>query len=192
MANKKITDLTALTSADSTDLIPAVDVSAGVTKKVTVAGLVGGFLGLVTNAMLSTTAGELGGAWLTWTPTLTNMSGGTITYAKYTRIGKTIHFKFKYTLAGAGISGEPTFSLPAATTTDYAVGDVIEGRGSFTNVGIDRNTASILWLSTTTVSIRPEGTGSSYGSIFQAGSSTVPFTFGASDTLVATGTYEAA
>lgn len=39
MADKKISDLPALTSADTTDIIPVVDVSGAVTKKVTVAGL---------------------------------------------------------------------------------------------------------------------------------------------------------
>ena len=40
MANKKVTDLTALTSADSNDVLPIVDVSANTTKKVTVDGLI--------------------------------------------------------------------------------------------------------------------------------------------------------
>ncbi|KUM39025.1 hypothetical protein [Arthrobacter sp. EpRS71] len=39
MADKKISDLGALTTADATDVVPLVDVSAGVTKKTTVAGL---------------------------------------------------------------------------------------------------------------------------------------------------------
>jgi len=46
----------------------------------------------ITNAKLSTTAGELGGAWVSWVPTFTNLTGGTLTYAKYTRVGKTITF----------------------------------------------------------------------------------------------------
>jgi hypothetical protein len=39
LADKKISDLGALTTADATDVVPLVDVSASVTKKVTVAGL---------------------------------------------------------------------------------------------------------------------------------------------------------
>ncbi len=36
----------------------------------------------VTNAKLSTTAGEIGGAWLTFAPSFQNLSGGTLVYAK--------------------------------------------------------------------------------------------------------------
>lgn len=39
MADKRVTDLTLLSSADATDIIPVVDVSANTTKKTTVAGL---------------------------------------------------------------------------------------------------------------------------------------------------------
>ena len=49
--------------------------------------------GAVTNAKLSTTAGEPGGAWKAWTPTFTGLTvgaGGTLTCA-YTQIGKTVH-----------------------------------------------------------------------------------------------------
>lgn len=51
MATKKITDLVALTSADSTDVLPIVDVSANTTKKVTVDGLIAS--GSVTTAKLA-------------------------------------------------------------------------------------------------------------------------------------------
>jgi hypothetical protein len=39
-------------------------------------------------------------AMATWSPTLTNISGGTTNLAKYIQIGKTVHFKFEYTFAG--------------------------------------------------------------------------------------------
>ncbi|MCO4274259.1 hypothetical protein NG701_07430 [Pseudarthrobacter sp. HLT3-5] len=39
MADKKVSDLPALVTADATDVVPLVDISASVTKKVTVAGL---------------------------------------------------------------------------------------------------------------------------------------------------------
>src|SRR3954451_13288737 len=42
LADKKITDLTALATADATDVIPLVDVSAGTTKKTTISGLAAG------------------------------------------------------------------------------------------------------------------------------------------------------
>ena len=64
MANKKVTDLTALTSADATDVLPIVDVSANTTKKVTTAGLVGGFTDALTGAHINWTAtGADSGIW---------------------------------------------------------------------------------------------------------------------------------
>lgn len=62
MADKKISDLPALTLADITDVLPLVDVSASVTKKITVGGLlallhpVGS---LYMNANVSTNPGTL-------------------------------------------------------------------------------------------------------------------------------------
>jgi hypothetical protein len=52
--------------------------------------------GAVTNAKLATSAGEIGAAWASWTPTWTNLSVGNGTMAgAYIQIGKTVHFRFK-------------------------------------------------------------------------------------------------
>jgi hypothetical protein len=51
----------------------------------------------VTNAMLSTTAGELGGAWVAYTPTWTNITvGNGVITARYTKRGKTIQGSVKF------------------------------------------------------------------------------------------------
>lgn len=75
--------------------------------------------GIIKNVHLDTTEGEPGGIWKDWTPTLTNLSGGAITYAKYTQIGKTVLFRFKYTLGGAGVAGAVTMTTPVDFNAGY-------------------------------------------------------------------------
>src|SRR5688500_4153698 len=50
---KKITDLGSLATADAADLLPTVDVSAGGTKKVTIAGIVAAIVASLTNNTIS-------------------------------------------------------------------------------------------------------------------------------------------
>lgn len=79
--------------------------------------------GSVTNAKLDTTAGELGGAWQSWTPTANwTVDNGTVT-AKYTQVGKTVHFRLRFELgSGSSLdSTHTTFSLPVTAHSDYDV-----------------------------------------------------------------------
>ena len=77
--------------------------------------------GSVTNAKLSTTAGNIGGAWLTWTANVRPGSGAfsnvTSTQA-YTQIGKTILYSISITLTTINTGGgELYFSLPVTAAT---------------------------------------------------------------------------
>jgi hypothetical protein len=69
--------------------------------------------GTVTNAKLSTAAGEPGGAWQTWTPTYTGFSaaptGGTY---RYKVVGKTVHVAVKTPNNGTSNSTSFTMTLP--------------------------------------------------------------------------------
>src|ERR1044072_8033675 len=60
------------------------------------------------------------GSWQSWTTTFTNLSGGTLNYAVYQQIHKTVFFQLKYTLGGAGISGRPNFTVPVTMATRTA------------------------------------------------------------------------
>lgn len=127
MATKKITDLVVITSADSTDLLPIVDVSANTTKKVTVAGIASAVADSIpsnklTNAMLSTAAGEIGGSWTPWTPTWTNLTVGNGTVeAKYIRIGKMVHCSIRFTMGSTSVMGpDPTFTLPVTASSRFS------------------------------------------------------------------------
>lgn len=152
-------------------------------------GLVVGGAGTgVSNAGLDTTAGEPGGAWTSWTPSLTNLSGGTLNYAKYTQIGKTVICRFKYTLAGAGVAGAVSLTLPVNASSEYATsGELLFASVSLANAGAAFYDGSVLWASATTVILR-YATGTTMNSI----SSTVPFTWGNTDFIQCHFSYEAA
>lgn len=62
-------------------------------------------------------------AWQSWTPTYTNFSlgNGTLNYAKYTQIGKTVKFRIKITLGStSSVTGSWYISLPVSASTEYA------------------------------------------------------------------------
>lgn len=81
-------------------------------------------------------------AWQSWTPTFTNLSGGTLNYAKYTRVGKTVHFRFKYTLGGAGMGTDPRITLPIAPHADYVASDTYQINGQLNDA------TGIRWMPT--------------------------------------------
>lgn len=59
--------------------------------------------GSIVKSMLSTSAGELGTSWTTFTPTLTNVTGGTAS-GSYLQVGKTLFFNLNIT-AGTATAG---------------------------------------------------------------------------------------
>lgn len=59
------------------------------------------------------------GVWTDWTPVLTQLTtvAATVTYAKYARIGRTIHFYLALSVTGSGVSNNSIrISLPVAAT----------------------------------------------------------------------------
>lgn len=106
--------------------------------------------GAVTNAKLNTAAGELGGAWASYTPVLTQSGGVTCTVdrAVWTRIGKTIHFMVALSVTGTGTANNAvTVSLPATAATSLRS---IPGGGYIGDVSATTNFPGIAFLQTTT------------------------------------------
>lgn len=128
-------------------------------------------------------------AWEDWTPSLTNLSGGTLDYAKYIQLGKTVHFRFKYTLAGAGVAGGVTISLPvapAATVGGYmGQSELHDYNGSIYLGGIYQTVAA---NGVNVNAFRADGTYLLANEL----SKTIPFTWAADDYIEIRGTYEAA
>jgi len=127
-----------------------------------------------------------------YTPTWTNVSGGTATYAVYSVNGKTVHFRVKYTLAGAGVSGSTVCSLPVATTAAQTGDTAINGRGMYLDAGNNTYDGFLTLSTTTTCTIRPTNAAGTYVTFGANTSATVPFTFGSGDTISAAGSYEMA
>lgn len=129
------------------------------------------------------------GAWTSWTPTVTNLSGGT-TFAKYAKIGRIVHFRFRYVLAGAGVGTNPQFTLPFAPSADYTGQDPPIGQSFL----IDNTTASypgpVVFSSGSTADIRVTNAAGTYAAMNTI-TATIPFTWAVNDALWATGTYEA-
>jgi len=72
--------------------------------------------GSVTNSKFSTTAGQLGGAWLSWTPTIGSGTGTITTKSgtgKYIQTGKIVNWQLAITITTNGTgAGYVTFTLP--------------------------------------------------------------------------------
>lgn len=129
------------------------------------------------------------GAWTTWTPTLTNLTLGNGTLvAKYCRIGRAIHWRFKFTLGSTSAVGSfpQTFTLPVAAHADYSAVDVVIGLANFADTGTAGYVAMVVATATGT------GLFIKAASPNSAISATVPFTWTTGDIISATGTYEAA
>lgn len=128
--------------------------------------------------------------WISWTPTFTNVSGGTLNYAKYIQIGKTIHFRLRYTLAGAGVSGGIIFSTPTTINADLSVAitDTINGTSMLAHSG-NWFPATISWASSTTLEVFALNAAGTFTTLATT-SSTVPFTWASTDVIVITGTYD--
>lgn len=129
--------------------------------------------------------------WDSWVPTFANFTKDTSTIvAKYTQIGKTIHYRLCVTLAGASVAMGtlPTFTLPVTSVTYGAQYENTIGIGRAVDANSTDFTAYVLWNSTTTGCLfYDNGTGG--GATFAAAA---PFTWVVTDSFAVTGTYEAA
>ncbi len=146
--------------------------------------------GGLTPANLTTGTGS-SWVWQSWTPTFTNMSGGTLTYGSYTQIGKTVFYRFKYTLAGANISGNLSFAPPVTTSSNYSL-DSNLGMSSLIDSATQHFQGTVQWASASSFVMRAT-TVSGANVIASANvNATVPFTWGAADYIAVQGFYEAA
>lgn len=145
----------------------------------------------ITNSMLAQNA-----AWTTYAPSYTNFSlgNGTLTYAKYQQIGKTVHVKFRAVLgSSSSVTNDIKISLPVTAASDYVAISPL-GAGFFYD-----NSATTYYLgyatfeTTTTFAIlmSNKAGGTSYVAGNYVGTA-VPAAPAASDILMANFTYEAA
>lgn len=132
-------------------------------------------------------------AWPLWSPTLTNLTLGSGTsVGVYQRVGRTVQYRWKFTLgAGSAVGAVPSFTLPVAPAAAYSGQDCPLGDVMFIDQGTASYRGQVALISGSTVSCGVLNVAGTY-LVLAAASSTVPFTFVATDAIWASGTYEAA
>lgn len=185
---KKITELPDLATPDAADIIPLVDTSGSITKRTTVAGVASQIpAGTVTNAMFSTTSGQPGGAWASWTPSFANFTvGGGTVVGKYSRVGNMVFYSLSIILSGSTMGTAPTFTLPVTSVT-YSTSMPI-GQGIFLDSGTATYEAQVRWATTTTALMAHYTT----GGVGAGTAVSTPFTWANGDQIQINGFYEAA
>lgn len=133
---------------------------------------------------------KIGGAWVTsWTPTWTGITlGNGATGGKFIRIGRTVIFR-AYILFGNSTSVTGGINLDVPVTAAQAEGAMINADLLDASFGMYRGMARL--TTTTNISVNAMNSGSTYVAETST-SSTVPFTWAASDTIWVTGVYESA
>lgn len=125
-------------------------------------------------------------AWQSWTPTLSNLSGGTLNYAKYTRVGKTVICRFKYTMSGANYGSSPTMTLPVNMHADYvSAGETLLSTVAFIDTGINYYAGQVFINNSSSVTFRVQT-----GTTTNGTTSTTPHTWGVGDFIQAHFMYE--
>lgn len=148
----------------------------------------------VTNAKLATSAGEIGAAWAAWTPTMTADGGspaignGTLN-AKYLQIGKTIHFKISLTFGSTTSfgTGAVYLSPPISNATDFNTNSPV-GTAFMRDNSTTNKLAGVIVLNSGKLGFYSN---MSLTALAATGAAS-PWTWATSDTLYASGTYEAA
>jgi hypothetical protein len=113
--------------------------------------------------------------------------------ATYARDGRTIHFRWKFTLGSTSAVGtNPEFTLPVAMAGAPGIADTPAAVVSFLDANVpDVYPGMLLPLSTTNMRIRRVRADLTNATSADC-SSTTPFTWTTSDVIYCAGTYEAA
>jgi hypothetical protein len=159
---------------------------------VTLTSLVGTVVG---NANLSTSAGDLGAAWQSWSPVWTNLTTGNgTTVASYIQTGKIVRFKAKFILGStSSIGGNVGVNPPVAALAAYATSNAWPlGQCWYEDSGINNYSGMIAFASSSTSMTlyvySASGTYVTNPSVTAA----VPFNFSTGDIINIMGSYEAA
>ena len=134
-------------------------------------------------------------AWQTWTPTLTNITLGNGTQtAKYTEIGKTVHFYWQI-VAGTTttLTGGIGITLPVTAASQHGANRPL-GTGWLDDAGIANFFLSCISTSTTTFSVQTWSASGTYVGAAGTVANNLPWAGNISngDRISAIGTYEAA
>ena len=148
--------------------------------------------GKVTNAMLATaTAGEAGGVWVAYTPTVAGFTNATAT-GKWMKQGKTAHFYLDIAFSGATVvTGTPTVTVPTAKLSAITAADQVH-LSFMTAAGVHWSGGRTRWSTTSAFFLEYAFCNSNAGQVNLAPTATLPFTFASGAHIYASGTYEIA
>lgn len=146
--------------------------------------------GYIDNTDLATTAGQPGGAWLSYTATWTNISNGTRT-AAYMQLGKTVFFRAKFVVTTSpAVAGNFTVTLPVTATSSIQASQC---RASFYDNSATRTYPALVHAaSTTALTITAQQFPGLTDSYNATPTSSLPFTWAVDDVIEVAGVYEAA
>lgn len=147
--------------------------------------------GAVTPAKLTSGTGS-SWTWQSWTPSWTNFTPGSATIsARYTQIGKTVHFRIQVTLNGSTMGSDPQFSLPVTASSNEHI-DRTLGLAHLKDASPAADNVGVVYLNSTTTAgiFRQIVSGSSI--VYSAVTSTAPWTWANNDVIYLRGSYEAA
>lgn len=132
--------------------------------------------------------------WFAYTPTVVGLSAvaSSTLAAKFSLIGKTAHYRVQLTLGGTNVpnASDVTFTPPISFSSGYVANDVV-GTGSLTDAGTETYEASVLFNSSV-FTVRTVPANTTYSRLSQGITSTVPFTWVATDRIQFAGSYEVA
>lgn len=157
-----------------------------------VAGAIGA---IITNAKLSTAAGEIGAAWQDWTPSWTNLTAGngTLNVAKYIQIGKSVSFYLKFTLGStSSIGGSVSVTLPVTASANEPTAAMAGmGWARYDDTGTSNFYGVMDIISTTQMRFLVVNAAGTYATN-AALTSSIPHTWANTDIISCRGFYEAA
>jgi hypothetical protein len=142
------------------------------------------------NSSLDTTAGQPGGAWLSYTATWTNISNGTRT-AAYMLVGKTCFFRARFVVTTSpAVAGNFTVTLPLTGSADNISAQF--QASLYDNSTTRTYPAMIHAVSTTALTITAQQFPGLTDSYNATPSSSLPFSWAVDDRIEVAGFYEVA
>jgi hypothetical protein len=132
--------------------------------------------------------------WQTWTPTYNGITVGNGTVvARYQQVGKTVNLFYKLIFGStSSLTGNvPLFTLPVTASSNYTAQLSAFGQSNYVKPGVAQNIGFMYMYNTTNARFQNINTAGTYAGAADV-TATAPFTWGTSDYLEATITYEAA
>ena len=100
-----------------------------------------------------------------YTAALTNVSGGTVNLSRFSVVGTRVFVDYRYTLAGAGVTGSISVGSPIACDSTFHAGDAPIGTGYILDAAIQVY-VGVPTITSSTITLRPSNsaaTNTAYG-----------------------------